>query len=235
MAFALCVSGATGVFGQVSFELGLKAGVGLTKLSGDDTKASSIIIEDPEFSLNLQGDLGDSKLGFVVGGYGAVHVTHQFGVRLEALYLRKGGKGDVSVEADIPGFGVINFDAEVTATLDYIELPLLAVVSFPAGPSGSFEVFAGPALAFKTKAEIEVEVTTLGQTEKEDIGDETKGTDFGGVIGAGFVFELARVDLFADVRYTYGFTKILDIAEDFDIKNSAFGLMVGVALPLPMN
>ncbi len=243
VAFMLCVSGSTIAFGQLSWELGLKGGVGVTKLTGDDTKGS-LDFSEPGFSLVGDGDSGDSKLGFVGGGYATIHVTDQFGVRLEALYFQKGGKGEFSGQGNEQGVGAFDFQGELTFTFDYFELPLLAVVSFPAGTSGTFEVYAGPALAFNTKAELKLELTvtvtdsaraggTGSVSETEDISDETKGIDFGGVIGAAFVFELTRVNLFFDGRWTYGFTKIDDSTDNADIKNSAFAFMAGVGFPLP--
>ncbi|MEJ2722015.1 MAG: outer membrane beta-barrel protein, partial [bacterium] len=114
---------------------------------------------------------------------------------------------------------------------------LLAVVSFPMSATAAFDLFAGPALSFKTKAEIEQTfiVSAAGQsesdTEKMDIGDDIEGTDFGGVLGAGVTFDLPKMVLFAEARWTYGFTKI-DKADDSDIKNNAFGFMVGVGIPI---
>ena len=112
-----------------------------------------------------------------------------------------------------------------------------AVVSFPVGSTATFDLFAGPALAFNTKAEVEVEITmsALGETETDkettDIKDDVEGTDFGGVLGAGFTFQLPTVVLFAEARMTYGF-KDIDKFEDSEIKNGVFGFIVGVGIPL---
>jgi hypothetical protein len=246
-AAMLCFVSWVGVSAQPSFELGLKFGLGLSKVTGDDTKGSEDIYMDLGDGWYAEGnmtmDFGDMKPGFVGGAYATAHVNEMFGVRLEALYFKKGGKGDNSGELlmydefDVLQ-GAIDISGENTLTLDYFEIPLLAVLSFPAGESAAFEVFAGPAIAFNTKAEFETEVTlsvpgySETETGKVDLSDDIKGTDFGGVLGAGFTFNLTSVSLFAEARWTMGFTKVDDSADPGDIKNSAFGFMAGVGIPL---
>ncbi len=215
----------TDTLAQPSWEIGLKTGVGTTKLSGDDVKNFSFFVDTDNF---IEGDIGDMRLGFVGGGYGTIHVNDQFGVRLEALYFQKGGKGDITGEV-----GGVPFTGDLTFKVDYFEVPLLAVFSFPAGPSGTFDVFAGPALGFNLTGEMETEITVAGEsvTETQDLED-IKSTDFGGVLGAGFTLSLTSVDLFADARWEYGFTKIIDTEDEVDLKNNAFAFMIGVGFPL---
>jgi hypothetical protein len=206
---------------QTTWEIGLKAGMSGARLTGNDVKSFTLYIDESTY---VQGDVEDMKMGFVGGGYVTAHFARQFGLRLEALYIQKGGKGDLAGE--LAGFP---FQVGMTFKLDYIELPLLAVVSFPAGASGTFDIFAGPAVAFNLSAELEVEAQ--GQSASEDIEDASS-TDFGGVVGAGFTLALTSVDIFADARWEWGFTNIIDSDLDADIKNSAFGFMVGVGFPL---
>lgn len=249
-AVVLCFASSTNALAQPSWELGVKAGFGLAKLTGDDTRETESGYIDLGEGWYAQGevtqDYGDSKPGFVGGAYAAVHINDQFGIRLEGLYLKKGGKGDNSGQLDVyDDFdvyqGTITVSGENTVALDYFEFPLLGVVSFPVGDAATFDIFAGPVLAFNTNAELEQEVTLSAngysetESEKIDISDDTKGTDFGGVLGAGITFKLERVSLFGEVRYEYGFTKIIESNgsnSDEDIKNSAFGFMVGVGIPL---
>jgi hypothetical protein len=128
---------------------------------------------------------------------------------------------------------------ENTVTLDYFEFPFLGVISFPVGEMGTFDIFAGPVLAFNINAEIEQEITLSAMgasetvTETVDISDEVKGADFGGLIGAGLTFDLGQVMLFGEARWEYGFTQVIDDGdEDEDIKNMAFGFIAGVGIPL---
>ncbi len=210
---------------QMTWELGIKAGVSAAKLSGDDTKMEMIEDEDNYY----KSDMGDLKLGFVGGGYATMHMNKKFGVRLEALYFQKGGKGTAE-GADL-GF---EFTADETYTLDYFELPLLAVFSIPAGTSGTFDIFAGPAFAFNVTAKQKSEWTGEGDsgTDEGDIED-IKSNDIGGVIGIGYMFAMDSMNLFADARWEMGFSSIVDVeGEDIDVKNQAFAFMIGVAFPL---
>jgi len=210
---------------QTSWEFGLKAGVSATKLTGDDAKAFTIVLDQDNY---LEGDIGDTKVGFVGGGYATMHVNQQFGVRLEALYFQKGGKGELSGEIT-----AIPVSADMTWKIDYFAFPLLAVVSFPTSPSGTFNIFAGPAVGFNLSAKSEIEVTALGQTQTETSDMENiSSTDFGGVVGAGFTLALTSVNIFADARWEWGFTTLDDGESAADVKNSALGFMVGVAFPL---
>ena len=208
---------------QMTWELGIKAGVSAAKLSGDDTKTE--VTEDADNY--YKSDISDMKIGFVGGGYATMHMNKKFGVRLEALYFQKGGKGTAE-GADL-GFA---FTADETYTLDYFELPLLAVLSFPAGTSGTFDIFAGPAFAFNVTAKQKSEWTGEGDsgTDEGDI-ENIKSSDIGGVLGVGFMFGMDSMNLFADARWEMGFSSIVDVA-DVDVKNNAFAFMIGVAFPL---
>ena len=208
---------------QMTWELGIKAGVSAAKLSGDDTKYEETIDADNYY----KSDISDMKIGFVGGGYATMHMNKKFGLRLEALYFQKGGKG--TAEGADGGFA---FTADETYTLDYFELPLLAVFSIPAGTSGTFDIFAGPAFAFNVTAKTKSEWTGEGEsgTDEEDLED-IKSSDIGGVLGIGYMFAMDSMNLFADARWEMGFSSIVDV-EDVDVKNQAFAFMIGVAFPL---
>jgi hypothetical protein len=216
----LVLAPGTNAVAQTTWEVGFKAGMGGAKLAGDDVESFIFYLDESNY---VEGDVDGTRMGFVGGAYATARVNRQFGVRLEALYVQKGGEGDLEGEVD-----GAPFDLQMRFKFDYIEFPLLAVVSFPTGPSGTFDIFAGPAAAFNVAAELEVEAG--GQSASEDI-DNASSTDFGGVAGAGFTLALASVNLFADARWEWGFTDIVDV-EDADIKNSAFAFTVGVGFPL---
>lgn len=257
VAAGLCFAGWTGASAQ-SLEFGIKAGLGLAKLMGDDATVQECFELEPIFIgaeiFYLDGcitdDVGDTKTGFVGGAYATARINPQFGIRLEALYLQKGGKGKISGTLDLldGGFnevGTVSVTGENKLTLDYVEIPLLAVYSFPLSPTANVDLFAGPAIAFNTKAEFESSATICldGEcepllSETDDIKDIVKDTDFGGVIGAGFSFKLSRATLFGEGRWTYGFSEIIDDPSllpgesNPDLKNSAFAFMLGLQFPL---
>src|SRR5690349_3693131 len=156
MAF-LVTSWSEGLAGP-SFELGFKGGLGLARLSGSNLESSEPINEDLGSGFTGVGvatsSVKDMKAGFVGGAYASLHVNQRFGVRLEALYAMKGGKGDNSGSIDIYDssnsyVGTLAISGTNRLSLNYLEIPILGVVSFPAGTSSTFELFAGPSFAFR--------------------------------------------------------------------------------------
>ena len=102
-------------------EFGLRAGLNLASLNGDDASLDNI---SP-----------DSRIGFSGGFFVGIRVTPNFLIQPEVLYTQKGAKYDVG-------------GAEFTIKLDYVEVPVLFKGRFGSGgvkPS----VFAGPAVGFK--------------------------------------------------------------------------------------
>ena len=216
-----------------TFEFGFKGGLGMAKLTGDDTKGI-VAIED--FDITMTGNVDQYKMGFTGGVYFTVNFTDMFGLRLETLFAMKGGKGEVEGVISDPGLGDVPFSADVTFKLNYFELPLLAVLNIPIGETAAFKVMAGPALSFNTSAKIQMELAMLGYfiDQTEDIDEFVKGTDLGGVAGAGFEFSVGTVDIFVDGRWTFGFSSIDDSDDDLDVKNSALSFLAGVGIPFGM-
>jgi hypothetical protein len=170
--------------------IGVKGGVNIAKLKFD-SDAEQVDVK------NL--------VGAVAGLFLSKPISDNVGVRIEGLFSQKGAKNQESGE-----------DAKYKLT--YIDVPALLVF----GPSSSgnthFNVFTGPQVSFKTKAEFEF----AGQTEDAD--NQVKGTDFGWVVGAGL--ESGR--LTADARYTLGLSNIAESGNK--VKNRVFAVMVGVKL-----
>ena len=244
----LCAASWAGASPQPYLELGVKGGLGLAKLGGDGVAASGdfdidLIEGYPELGNGLIDLGGDLKPGFAGGAYATVHLNDRFGIRLEALYAMKGGQGDIDAQVDVYDqsftyLGSYELTGKNTMKLSYFEIPLLGVFSFPAGAAGTFDVFAGPEIAFITSAKLKTELTMSVGGESEtgsgtvDMSNEVKGTDFGGVLGAGLSYRLDQIVMFGEARWTYGFTNIPDTDEEVNVKNNSFGLMVGIGFPL---
>jgi opacity protein-like surface antigen len=208
---------------QPTWEIGVKGGVGLAKLTGDTGLNASFT--DGVDTIDLTGDIGDSRTGFTGGGFAAAQFSEAFGLRLEVLYAQKGGKGPLNVAFNGNPAGT----ADVTFKLDYIELPILAVGTFPAGSGSRVNVFGGPTIAFNTGSNIKTEAQ--GQSDEQDIGDTVEGTDFGFAAGAGLKFAATpKMNIVVDGRYTFGFSKIPTTGED--IKNGGMSFMAGLSFPL---
>lgn len=243
---ALILAGWARVEAQTTWEAGLKGGVGFSKLSGSGLSDTEPFFADLGGGFTAQGSLtaglGDMRAGFMGGGYLLAHVTPSFGVRLEALYASKGTKGDNSGSIGIYDAlnvfqGAVDVSGTNTITLNYFELPLLAVMYFPSGPTGKFEVFAGPAFAFKTSGKSKSELTLSAggssdtESATEDISDQVADTDFGGVLGVGYSHKTSNAILSIDLRWTQGFSKV-DDSGGADWKNQNLSLMVGVGFPM---
>lgn len=108
---------------------GVKGGVSVADISGDDFDTSS-------------------RTGFAGGAFLAANYGGTLGSRVEALYIQKGAKSDVEI---------LNQTYEATYKIDYIEFPILAVAEFPAGEKAKVNLFAGPTLGFVMSEAVEVD------------------------------------------------------------------------------
>lgn len=163
---------------------------------------------------NLYGDdvnSPDSKVGFVAGGFVSIGVSELFAVQPEIFYSQKGAKDTVA-------------DTEITTRLDYIEIPVLAKLSFPTESTVTPVFFAGPAVG------IEASAKAKSDGDEADIED-TKSTEFGLVVGGGAQLAVGDAGgaVTADVRYVLGLTSIDDSSEELDVKNGTISLLVGYA------
>ena len=128
----------------------------------------------------------------------------------EALYIVKGGKDD---------------DTDANAKFAYVELPLLLRYSFSTGGQVRPFITAGPTVAFQMSCDISDEddnTATCDEVYGEE--DSYESIDFGGMIGAGFMFNRFGVS----VRYEMGF-KDIDKEEDIVSKNKALMVLASFA------
>jgi hypothetical protein len=187
-------------FTSLSFaqmQIGPKAGLNLSNLSGDD-------IEDT-----------DARTGFSGGIYFMYKFSDMFAIQPEAYYTMKGATQKETFNGDT---------YEATISLDYIEVPLLFKLLIPIqGSAVNPAIFAGPALGINTTAKIKVE--SQGQSFEEDL-EEVKSTDFGLVFGGGIGFPVGKNELGFDVRYIMGLSTVDDSAESADVKNGVLNFNV---------
>lgn len=156
------------------------------------------------------GDVLNSRTGGMFGGYIGTHLGRLFTVRLEGYWTRKG--------TDLVSSGTAE-----SFKIDYIEVPLILRVHIPlvvVKPA----IYAGPAISFKTKCNVEEGSTTLSC---DDAMVLLKSTDFSGIIGAGV--GIGPVTL--DVQYDFSFSDITDDPSSIqEVKNqtwtvrAAFGI-----------
>ena len=152
MTFVILLFVVGGLFAQ---SLGIKGGLNLSTLTGDD-------VEDAK-----------TKLGFAFGGFYTYQLNEQFAFQPEIFFTMKGAK----FEDEIMGY-----DYEETDYLNYIEVPMLFKMMIPSSSSVMPNLFVGPALAFNISATYKIEVD--GDEDDGDIED-INAMDFGLVFGAG--------------------------------------------------
>lgn len=182
--------------------IGFRAGLSLASFHGGDVGEAA----DADDML-VSGP--ESLTGLCAGVFVAIPITDTLLFQPEALYSQKGATYTL-------------FGEDLDLKLDYLEVPVLLKARFGTGAARP-AVFAGPAIGFKLRAKGQF------QDQTEDL-DETKGTDFGLVFGAGVDLTAGSGAFVVDARYTLGLSTIDDASSDdlrADIKNKAFTLSIG--------
>lgn len=189
MIVAVMAMVATAAVAQTTF--GVKAGVNFASMSGDDF------------------DGLDGRTSMAFGGFAKFQLSEKFAFQPELLLSMQGAKGSVEEEG---------IDVDVTAKLNYLNIPLMAKYYISEG----FSLQAGPQIGFNVLAEAKMEA--MGQEAEEDIED-IKGVDFGFNLGAGYELENG---LGFEARYNLGLSNVGDW-DDADGKNRVFSIAVSYA------
>lgn len=193
VAFAASLALAGEARAQTPIHYGVLAGLNISSTSGD--------VEDV---------FPESMTGFQFGGAVEFGISPTFSIRPEVVYTMKGSK-------DSEG------DDEFRFKTSYIEVPVLAKYTFPMQGSVRPHLMAGPAVAFNTSCDLELEIGGNEDSSScEDEGLDIAGVDFGAMIGAGV--DVGAFNL--GVRYEFGLTDIPDEA-DFEGKNKTLSFVLG--------
>jgi len=171
---------------------GVKGGLNLATLSFDP---------DPGADFGI-------RPGVVLGGFVSIPMGPRLTIQPEGLFSQKGA--NASEEG-----------ADAWIRLDYLEVPVLVQYAVTSSSTNTFNVFAGPSLAFKLKARSGAE---FGEDSfEEDISEGTESFDFGVVFGAGV--NVGRFSV--DGRYTFGLSNINTDTEEGKIKNRTLAFLAG--------
>jgi hypothetical protein len=158
-----------------------------------------------------------SRQGALSGVFLHFPYGRSLAVRPELLFALKGGR----TLADIEGGGSATLDIE----LAYLELPVLAHLTVPAGRWRPV-LFAGPAPALQIGCDLEVVVEPEPVRVTCNEADITfREWDLGLVAGGGLEARLNRATLALEARYTLGLRSIL---QDLQVNNRAFALLLAV-------
>lgn len=194
--FAIMLSAAS--FGQI---VGLKGGLNLANLSFSDA---------------------DEKLraGYHFGGYLSLPVGELLSIQPEVLYSARGSRATYS--ADFLGFEI---DGETTFKLDYIDVPILAVIHL----GDAVQIEAGPYVGFLANSGVETD-GDLGDGEVDFDNDSFKKLDYGLAGGLALNFNALQIG----ARYMYGLQEVQDSndAELFlgEAKNRAFQVFAALRI-----
>ncbi|MBD3184041.1 outer membrane beta-barrel protein [Candidatus Poribacteria bacterium] len=188
-----------------------------------------------DFAIGVKGGLNLARVvekeieqdtDFRTAGIAGIFVTIKMGgemlaIQPEVLFSMKGAETD----SDLLSNNIL----DVSMQLDYVEIPILAKISFPISETLTPNIFIGPVIALNTKAKAKYEI--LG-VEREDDLENITDLDMGLVLGGGIKIN----KLLVEVRYTMGLKSIyeLDTAEDIfdfdseaDVRNQVISIMAG--------
>ena len=119
----------------------------------------------------------------------------------------------------------IQFTDEVSAdTLTYIDIPILVRYMIGSGNTKPY-IEAGPSIVILSKAEV-----TSG-SDKEDIKDETKGTNTSVVLGVGVSIPVGNNAVFGGARYAIGLTNISE-TDGVEVKINGAQVVLGFTFKL---
>lgn len=195
---------ATPMTAQAQTKIGFRAGATITKVSGDDLNEAS------------------AQTGFTVGGFAHLRMTDRLAFELGAAFTRKGVKAAADNGSD------------VSLDLDYVEIPLLSVLSIGTTGMLTARVYAGPVLSFENRCEVAWEgiiQLTLDCDDPLFEGDlEISPFDIGGLVGFGLSIGLgARMALDIDGMGNLGLTPIDEPRVDAANRNRAFMVTAGLS------
>ena len=145
-----------------------------------------------------------TRTGFAGGVFVNFALGSTFACQPQILYVQKGVK-----------YVVIGSTMEVE--IDYLELPVL--FKWEPEMKGNMQptIFAGPHLGLLLSA----------KAGGIDVTNQIKSTDFGVTFGAGIGTKMSSGELFLDVRFDLGMSRIGENSPEVDIKNTAFLVAVG--------
>lgn len=162
------------------------------------------------FAINSATQAGfQRRAGIAIGAYAKVDVAPRMSLEAGASYSQKGAAFDARLL--MPG------DPD-SYRLDYLEVPIVGVFSYPLSPTMRARGFGGPYIDFLVAAEGNLEATT-------------KTVDFGLVLGGGIDVDLGRHTLVFDLRLEFGLTNtttlVLNNGATADFKHNVVSLYGG--------
>ncbi|MFZ1947657.1 MAG: porin family protein [bacterium] len=202
---------------------GPKVGLTVSKWSGDDVDEFGDLLA---WGMNQQSGFegwhfsSKYRYGLSIGGFIRHDVSPRFSIQPEFLYSFKGHKFDGGGYYE--GYPV---DMTMTYKTNYLEIPVLGILSTADARRNGLDLLLGPYLAVKVSSKLSVKAEVLGQSEEESTDlDYIKSFDLGLIVGAGF--HLAS-GVIADARYGLGLVTVFDQEGSPEVKNRGFVVSAG--------
>ena len=168
--------------------------------------------------------------GLIAGVEAEYGVAENFGLSAGVLYSMQGVKesGNIAIDADEFGLGIINYDGKATTKLDYINIPILAQFY----PTKGLALKAGIQPGFCVNKKISYDGTatvgtgTMPFNETCKIGDGVvKSFQFAIPVGVSYEYQ----SFVLDARYNIYVTKAF---KNGDSRHSVFSFTLGYKFAL---
>jgi opacity protein-like surface antigen len=206
---------------RAQVNIGVVGGVNIATLSGNDASGAGI-----DFS---------SRTAFGVGGVLDIGLSDNVALRLEPMYLQKGGDFNLSV---VP---LGNVNLKFAAKTTYVEVPVFLKVQFGTSTARPY-LMGGPTLGLKLSSKFDASGPGIASVDL-DADNVTESTDFGLGIGGGVSFSLGSNSIFIEGRYALGLSDIFKAgtvtimgqsvqADNLEIKTRGVQFMAGITFPL---
>ncbi len=193
-----CLFALTFAYSISAQQLGVQAGLDLTNLNLSSSDTS------------VTFDMGT---GYSFGVHTTIELSDQIQFKPGLLYAHRTATSTDEI--------MMGIDVKVTWKTDYIDIPL----NFGYMVSDNITINAGPYVSLLLAAKADVEA--LGQTETEDIKEDTESMDYG--INLGLTYNINET-MMINAGYALGMASIIDEGDDkltFSAIRISFGYVFG--------
>lgn len=151
----------------------------------------------------IPADYVEPTTGFSAGAFGIIPLNPVFGIQLEGVFTRKGGR--VAARED---------DRYVRETyrFDYFEFAALARPTLPTPWDLQLYGEFGPVLSLTLAGEMDAELSagSFHQTWTADVTDQLHPLELGVALGGGISIPLTRMGILFGIRHHWGLTNPVD-------------------------
>lgn len=172
--------------------------------------------------------------GYTFGVMAEIPIEGNFSFRPEINYVQKGFRVSESISPELLGIP-IPIGGRVDTRINFLEMPLLLQYRYGNEKAGIYAL-AGPGIGYAANAHLQPFATVIVTVRlpKVDINlndDNYNRFEFSGHAGLGGDISAGKGKVFADVRYSYGFTNTLnDPIIDTQLRNRGFTISAGYAM-----